>query len=114
MPIAESAFPGRDLELNNMSRNMLRSLCCGCNVEPRTRDKNQVIESEDDLLLPGGDIEWDKASRSFISRNRGDYVPPDVPNTAPARLPIIEEFRFLRTLGRGTFGKVNGYYMLMI
>lgn len=76
-----------------------------------TRDMDNVLENEDDLLLPGGDIEWDKSSRSFISRTvrkkRGEYVPPDVPNTAPTRLPIIEEFRFLRTLGRGTFGKVS-------
>ena len=86
---------------------------------------------ESDYLLPGG--EWDpslSASRSRRSRNdRGGsgksggsgsfaddgasggeegeslYTPPEVPGATSA--PKFQDFKLLKTVGKGAFGKVN-------
>ena len=88
-----------------------RSFCCCCYRQPRRHQRIQNIngvEDEDDYLLPGGDIEWDKSSKSFVQSHRlprPGYVPPAVP-TDSDKIPTIDQFRFLRTVGRGAFGKV--------
>ena len=88
-----------------------RSFCCCCYQQPRRHQRIQNInglEDEDDYLLPGGDIEWDKSSKSFVQSHRlprPSYVPPAIP-TDSVEIPTIDQFRFLRTVGRGAFGKV--------
>ena len=96
--------------------------CCAGSSEDRKRRKSEKEAS--DYLLPGG--KWDPShsrSRSWwsnrgsktsqksysIEENRvGEYEPPTVP---PSRtLPTFEEFRLLKTVGRGAFGKVNRHY----
>ncbi len=97
---------------------MLKSLfccCCGSNV----RRNHRLLNSEDDyinddsLVLPG-ELQWDKVSKSFKksnspTRSAPGYVPPSIPSFdggTSKNLPIIEDFKLLRTVGRGAFGKV--------
>lgn len=89
-------------------------MCCytgGTGGHQRLRTTS-VIGEDDDYLLPGGDVEWDGLSKSFVARKRttetkGTYVPPSIPAVNLQSLPTIEEFRLLRTVGRGAFGKVG-------
>ena len=105
-----------------------------CCFNPGTKEGGRETArsvTDEDYLLPGG--EWDPSlsgstasrlsvqSRNFTksksrrpwtkSRNRvstdgnGSYEPPHVP---PSRtLPTFDEFRLLKTVGRGAFGKVG-------
>ena len=103
-----------------------RALCCGCACATGTKEARTQSVAEEDFLLPGG--EWDPSlsqasSRSSRSSSRaknsvrsrieraesgatgtGDYVPPPVP--AVKTLPTFDEFRLLKTVGKGAFGKV--------
>lgn len=106
-----------------------RALCCGCACATGTKEGGPQSGPEEDFLLPGG--EWDPSlshasSRSSRSSTRGkssirsrivradsdgqsgaaagDYVPPPVP--AAKTLPTFDEFRLLKTVGKGAFGKV--------
>ena len=67
---------------------------------------------EEDFLLGGGELEWDRSARRFTTRrtNRSNpsahsYVPPVVPHVTAT--PTIEDFRLLKTVGKGAFGKVS-------
>ena len=100
-----------------------RDLCCGCACATEEKDGRTQSVAEEDFLLPGG--EWDPSlshvsSRSTRSSTRakhsvrskrnqsdaaGDYVPPPVP--AAKTLPTFDEFRLLKTVGKGAFGKVG-------
>ena len=77
-----------------------------------------IFLDDEDLLLPGGELLWDKSSKSFVKStsktktSRHGYVPPKVPNSAnedsnPIMLPVIEDFKLLKTVGKGAFGKVK-------
>lgn len=89
--------------------------CWTCCVKPRTRHHRLYdCSNDDDYILPEGDIQWDKSQKTFIStrstkrRDIGSYIPPKVPNRMlPAGLPVIEEFKLLKTVGKGAFGKVS-------
>lgn len=91
---------------------MLRSLmCCYTGGHQRLR-RTSIVWEDEDYLLPGGDVEWDGHSKSFVARKHtaettGSYVPPSIPAVNLEALPTIEEFRLLRTVGRGAFGKVG-------
>ncbi len=107
-------------------------ICCARSKTKGDREFRRVL-SDGDYLLPGG--EWDpslsvhptsaehKGSRfnvrSLLSKriNRGnsaasldlqgsgEYQPPPL---QPSRtLPTMEEFKLLKTVGRGAFGKVG-------
>ena len=58
---------------------------------------------DEDYLLGGGELEWDSSSRRFTKTCQA-YVPPAIPSTST--LPTIEDFRLLKTVGKGAFGKV--------
>jgi hypothetical protein len=54
-----------------------------------------------------GNVEWDKLTRS-LTKDGGGYVPPIVPREAEYRqTPSLNDFKLLKTLGRGAFGKVK-------
>ena len=98
--------------------------CVSKNEEPESITRQRTI-SDEVFLLPGG--EWDP-SLSTVSRSstkvtprgirrvvsktgrdqserEGLYQPPAV---LPSRdLPTFDDFRLLRTVGRGAFGKVR-------
>lgn len=84
-----------------------------------------MLTSEEDYLLPGG--EWDpsvsgstkgrskrrRRSRSEVNSVESEsadgsgacaYVPPEVPGATS--LPKFQDFRMLKTVGKGAFGKV--------
>lgn len=106
------------LVVKRMSK-IRRILCCvSKNKEPEiTRDR---AISDEVFLLPGG--EWDPSlsrsnSRGFKRLNTksghyrdqserdGLYQPPTV---APSKvLPTFEDFKLLKTVGRGAFGKAS-------
>ncbi len=44
---------------------------------------------------------------SLDGASNGDYVPPRVPPTPSRTLPTFEEFKLLKTVGKGAFGKVH-------
>ena len=94
---------------------MFRSLLCCCGSD--VRRKHELLQSDydyiqdEDLLLPG-ELQWDKVSKSFKKsvnlKNGGTgYVPPSVPSDEGRELPRIEDFRLLKTVGKGAFGKVS-------
>ena len=87
-----------------------RRHCCCMIGEEEEEDGKMVAERE--YLLPGG--EWDPARaprspsshslRSEAGRD-GGYVPPPVEPTRS--LPTAADFKLLKTLGKGAFGKVR-------
>ena len=117
-----------------MYQYQFRRLCCCCcaDVKDDTRNAPSTTVTEEDYLLPGS--EWDpsistgsaqsrQSSRPgrFKARGRsrggsgtssdgtsnGGYVPPVVPPTPSRTLPTFEEFKLLKTVGKGAFGKVR-------
>ena len=100
---------------------MLRSLACCCAGRSSQHERLEAsydFLDDEDLLLPGGELLWDKSSKSFVKStsktktSRHGYVPPKVPNSAnedsnPIMLPVIEDFKLLKTVGKGAFGKVK-------
>lgn len=98
------------------------SLCkfCGCFTSCVRGEDETDHANEEEYLLPGG--EWDPSlsrsnSRSKLSRRKGSrtnaesevggvgaYIPPQVPGATS--LPKFQDFRMLKTVGRGSFGKV--------
>ena len=113
---------------------MSRWICC-CSDGTSGTDgvaRGQINTVESDYLLPGS--AWDSTSSSGSSKSvwgslrgrgsknkgtnkkpsvthsevgldsPGDYEPPAVPPSQ--KLPAFEEFRLLKTVGRGAFGKV--------
>ena len=99
---------------------MFRSLlcCCGSNRGRERIDNDYDYIKDEDLLLPG-ELQWDKVSKSFRKstspnshKNGNAYVPPRVPDTdqvfsGSVEVPKIEDFKLLRTVGKGAFGKVR-------
>lgn len=107
-------------------RELDMSLCklCGCFAScVRGQDETGHV-SEEEYLLPGG--EWDpslskstnrhsKSSRrkgsklnteeSSEVRDTGSYIPPHVPGATS--IAKFQDFRMLKTVGRGSFGKVD-------
>lgn len=108
-----------------MSRWLSR--CAVCCINPETKDDPEArgrTVTEEDFLLPGG--EWDPSVSTGSNRSRrsvklrkskskqsngdlasdvGSYDPPPfVPSCR--KLPTFEEFRLLKTVGKGSFGKV--------
>ena len=115
---------------------MSQWLCCCSDSSSDAAGKRRSSTAGHDYLLPGS--EWDTSSSgssSFLSSFRGskksnrgrgsgnkrppvthsevgldspsgDYQPPVVPPSQ--KLPTFEEFRLLKTVGRGAFGKVCG------
>lgn len=116
---------------------MSRWLCCcadGTGNDGVARGQINTVES--DYLLPGSS-RWDASSRSTVTSSKGvwgslrrdkdkaankkkstvthsevgldspsgDYEPPRIPPSQ--KLPSFEEFRLLKTVGRGAFGKVS-------
>ena len=107
-------------------------MCCGDSSADHP-GRGQINSLENDYLLPGSS--FDAATSSSSQRSRlgwssrhsskkkhaskkpavthsvvgldspsGDYEPPVVPPSQ--KLPAYEEFRLLKTVGRGAFGKV--------
>lgn len=103
--------------------------CCGDTGNEGVARRGQINTSDNDYLLPssakrnskGVSSVWGSLSRG--SKNKGsdkrstvthtevgldspsgEYEPPAVPPTQ--KLPSFEEFRLLKTVGRGAFGKV--------
>ena len=114
-------------------------VCCCADSTSRDGGvaRGQINTVESDYLLPGS-TQWDP-SRSSSNKSRpwsslkrssknkdnskkstvthsevgldspsGDYQPPLVPPSQ--KLPSFEEFRLLKTVGRGAFGKVTFQY----
>ena len=93
-------------------RVMFRFCCCCCSHSKDENDPRSRAVTEEDYLLPGG--EWDGrssrgssvwSSRTSTRSTTGNYEPPPVPPTKT--LPSFDDFRLLRTVGRGAFGKVR-------
>lgn len=107
------------------------SLCkrCGCFAScVRGQDETDHI-SEEEYLLPGG--EWDpnllrsrshsksrrrKGSRQTTAepsevRGTGAYIPPHVPGATS--IAKFQDFRMLKTVGSGSFGKVDCMYVFI-
>ena len=104
-----------------MSLRVFSSCCCSCT---RGEGDETGYDNEVDYLLPGG--EWDpsvsrstrrhsKRSRSRHSSRGSEatsaeggtvcaYVPPEVPGATS--MPTFQDFRLLKTVGKGAFGKV--------
>lgn len=114
-----------------MSRRRYLLSCVGC-CNPDTKDGPQTTANsvpDGEYLLPGG--EWDpsnstgsnrssrstrsnwsarlrrsKSDRSSDIVSDGNYDPPPfVPHSR--KLPTFEDFRLLKTVGKGAFGKVT-------
>ncbi|XP_019852698.1 PREDICTED: cAMP-dependent protein kinase catalytic subunit alpha-like [Amphimedon queenslandica] len=97
----------------------LTSVCSSCvgrdgarNQRRHQRLENDPYEerADEEYILPNGNLVWDPSSKKFSSQRtdgRGPgYVPPDVPKSEASRIPTVEEFKLLKTLGKGAFGKV--------
>ena len=90
----------------------------------KVEDEETVHESEVEYLLPGG--EWDPNLTGSTKRNstrsrKGSgqvssdgaaenggacaYVPPEIRGTTS--LPKFQDFKMLKTVGKGAFGKVR-------
>jgi hypothetical protein len=105
--------------------------CCGDSSTDHP-GRGQINSIENDYLLPGSSFDSTTSSRSRLgwssrhsskkkyaskkpavthsvvgldSPSGGDYEPPAVPPSQ--KLPTYEEFRLLKTVGRGAFGKVR-------
>ena len=122
---------GRSIDRGSvMSRRRYLFSCVGC-CNPDTKDGPQTTANsvtDGEYLLPGG--EWDpsistasnrstrsmrsnwsarlrrsKSDRSSDIVSDGNYSPPPfVPHSR--KLPTFEDFRLLKTVGKGAFGKV--------
>lgn len=114
--------------------------CCGDSSSSDHPGRGQINSIENDYLLPGSSFDHSASSSQrsrlgWSSRNSskkkhaskkpavthsvvgldspgGDYEPPVVPPTQ--KLPTYEEFRLLKTVGRGAFGKVCAYLYVHI
>ena len=136
-PSIEVARQREDMD----SRISFRRLCCCCACTKEKEDDNPPSE-EVDYLLPGG--EWDPSRSSLVSNIHrsthaakrspkhslwrrgsggreesaaGAYIPPDVPGATS--IPKFNHFKMLKTIGKGTFGKVcvdlyNGYVYVLL
>ena len=118
-----------------MSRRRYLLSCIGC-CNPDTKDGPQTTANsvpDGEYLLPGG--EWDpshstgsnrssrstrsnwsarlrrsKSDRSSDIVSDGKYSPPPfVPHSK--KLPTFEDFRLLKTVGKGAFGKVQSDHL---
>ena len=114
-----------------MEKMSLRGSCCSC---LRGEEEEEGYRHEADYLLPGG--EWDPSlsgpSKDSPRRSRGRsrgrgrrsrdrdgrvaddgtesesgsfYTPPEVP-WAVSSPPSFQDFKLLKTVGKGAFGKV--------
>ena len=116
-----SRAPGSNITVQCSTRDMSfrRFCCCCCCSDTESEADVNGPVSEEDYLLPGG--AWDpsvsvarsRRSRRNTSRRRqggeeeeevNAYVPPDVP--AATSLPNFNDFKLLKTVGKGAFGKV--------
>ena len=97
----------------------LTSVCSSCVGRDGTRGQrrhqrlqNDPLEerADEEYILPNGNLVWDPSSKTFSSRKTDagglGYVPPEVPKSEESRIPTVEEFKLLKTLGKGAFGKV--------
>ncbi len=110
--------------------------CCYADVEDKGRTVPNASITEEDYLLPGSEWDPSISTASSVhqtttrrswrtgllkrrsrarggsgsstsSAGNGDYVPPHVPPTPSRTLPTFEEFKLLKTVGKGAFGKVS-------
>ena len=79
--------------------------CC-CQPQGRERIPSMNEEEEFATVLPSRELEWDSTSHVFRLRSRDSYVPPVLPKESSV-IPSIDDFRLLKTVGRGAFGKVR-------
>ena len=63
-------------------------------------------EEEFSTVIPSRELEWDSTSHVFRLRSKDSYVPPVLPKES-AVIPSIDDFRLLKTVGKGAFGKVR-------
>lgn len=91
---------------SNRSRHSTRSAASVASI--KQRPSNSSLSSIRSLLSGGGwrgRLNRTQSSNEDLESNRGDYQPPPL---VPSRtLPTIEEFKLLRTVGKGAFGKVQ-------
>ena len=97
--------------------DMLRCLACCCGSGGDRLPVSGVEDDEEDFLLGGGELEWNRVTRRFTRTNRSvtsdsSYVPPILPHVT-ATPPTIEDFRLLKTVGKGAFGKVRQQQLLL-
>ena len=105
-------------------------LCCCCGGCAKGGEDGADHGGEADYLLPGG--EWDPSVSAMVGRSQhnrtrgqrrrhgsdpkskefgdtgesaGAYVPPEVPGSTS--LPTFQDFKMLKTVGKGAFGKVR-------
>ena len=111
-------------------------LCCCCGLCAKGEEDGADHGGEADYLLPGG--EWDPSvavvrrtqhnrtkgqrrrqgsdtrSKEFgdTGESAGAYVPPEVPGSTS--LPKFQDFKMLKTVGKGAFGKVRRNTLLRL
>lgn len=125
-----------ELNCSKMHRWRRWCCCCCVEAEEKEWTVPTTSVTEEDYLLPGSEWDPSISTASsrhstrshtrqrqglLRRRNRsrgssgssidgssnGDYVPPRVPPTPSRTLPTFEEFRLLKTVGKGAFGKVR-------
>lgn len=90
----------------NNKRKM--SWCCCCDTAATDRATPRPRDPRYDRLIPVNELSLSSAGgRSEGARpDPGGYSPPSVPASASG-VPTIKDFVLLKTLGKGTFGKVG-------
>ena len=70
------------------------------------RLNNETCEEEEVYILPGEHLVCDAGTGN--NRNKREYVPPEIPQSSlrTSHVPSAEDFKLLKTLGKGAFGKV--------
>ena len=71
------------------------------------RLNNETCEEEEVYILPGEHLVCDAGTGN--NRNKREYVPPEIPQSSlrTSHVPSAEDFKLLKTLGKGAFGKVR-------
>ena len=106
---ADYLLPGGewDPSLSTPDKSRSRSSNSSTSNARQHRQSNSSRISIRSLLTGGGwrgRLKREQSSKEEDGQSKGDYQPP--PLIPSKTLPSIEEFKLLRTVGKGAFGKV--------
>ena len=129
-PTKQGDQKGNRCSSSVLHAKMSRWVCCCGDSSTDHPGRGQINSVENDYLLPGSSFDsgssrsrlgWSSRHSSKkknankkpavthsvvgLDSPSGDYEPPVVPPSQ--KLPTYEEFRLLKTVGRGAFGKVR-------